>query len=74
MLKDTKNLQHDPEKEKFLKIAPLPHLKEHEPGWTLGGWNLMLSKHSQHKPEAIEFIKFMTSKKSQEILFQMGHG
>ncbi len=72
MLKDTKNLQHDPEKEKFLKIAPLPHLKEHEPGWTLGGWNLMLSKHSQHKPEAIEFIKFMTSKKSQEILFQMG--
>jgi multiple sugar transport system substrate-binding protein len=72
MLKDTKNLQHDPAKEKYLKIAPLPHFKGHEPGWTLGGWNLMVSKHSQNKAEAIKFIKFMTSKESQKVLFHMG--
>jgi multiple sugar transport system substrate-binding protein len=72
MLRDTKNLEHDPYKEKFLKIAPLPHLKEHDPGYILGGWNLMLSKHSLHKAEAMEFIKFMTSKESQDIMFHMG--
>jgi multiple sugar transport system substrate-binding protein len=72
MLRDTKNLQHDPKKEKYIGILPLPHLKDYEPGYIIGGWNLMLSKHSLHKTEAMEFIKFMTSKESQSILFHSG--
>jgi len=72
MFKDTKNLSHDPEKEKHVKIAPLPHRKGSKPGHTLGGWNLMMSKYSDFKSETLEFIKFMTSPESQEILFNIG--
>src|SRR5581483_8598485 len=30
---------------------------------TIGGWNLMISRYSQHKAAAWEFINFMTSAK-----------
>ena len=34
---------------------------------TLGGWNLAVSKYSKNQPEAIELVKFLTSKDMQKI-------
>jgi trehalose/maltose transport system substrate-binding protein len=33
---------------------------------TLGGWNLAVSKYSQHQAEAIELVKFLASTESQK--------
>lgn len=53
-----------------IEEAALPHFKGGNPAFVFGGWNLMLSKYSTKKPEAIEFIKFLHRKESQKIMFQ----
>jgi len=55
---------------KNLKIAALPHFKNGKPANILGGWNFMISKYSNHKPEAVKFVKFMLSRKVQTRMFE----
>lgn len=61
-------------KEKYLKKAPLPYLKDGIPTSIFGGWNLMISKFSSKKELAIDFAKFLLSDESQEIFYnKSGH-
>lgn len=53
-------------------MAPLPHFAGHPRVSILGGWNLMISKYSLHKDEALTFIKFLLSKGVQEIMYEQG--
>lgn len=71
-VKDYRNISHDLTKEKFIKQVPLPHFKNAKKSFTFGGWNLMISKYSPHVSEVVEFIKFTSSKKAQEIMLNEG--
>ena len=53
-------------------MAPLPHFAGFPPVSILGGWDLMISKYSLHKQEALTFVKFLLSKKVQEIMYEEG--
>jgi len=61
----------DPEKSKVVGkvgIAPIPKGSSDERSYsTLGGWQVMVSKYSEHKEAAIEFAKFRASKQAQKI-------
>lgn len=54
-----------------IRRVPLPHFEGTNYAAVFGGWNLMISKFSKNKPEALEFIKFLLSKESQKILFEL---
>lgn len=50
-----------------VQVAPLPSFEENGTSHgTFGGWLFMLSKHSKHKEEAAEFIKFMISEEKEK--------
>ncbi len=70
--KDTRNLNKDSEKEEFIELTQLPHFDGNQTGATIGGWNLMLAQNSQHKEEAIKFIKYTLSDEAQKILYSVG--
>jgi multiple sugar transport system substrate-binding protein len=53
-------------------MAPLPHFAGLPRVSILGGWNLMISKYSLHKEEALTFVKFLLSKNVQEIMYEEG--
>ncbi len=53
-------------------IAAIPHAMNQAPSSMLGGWSLMISKHSHAKKEAALFIKFMISPEVQKILLREG--
>ncbi|MDZ7764175.1 MAG: extracellular solute-binding protein [Melioribacteraceae bacterium] len=53
-----------------IKRAPLPHFKGTKPAAVFGGWNLIVSKFSENKPEVIEFIKFVLQHDSQKLFFE----
>jgi len=67
-----KDFMMTPDQKKLLRMAPLPHFRDGSPASTIGGWNLMVSKFSPKKEEAISFIKFLLRKESQEIIFTKG--
>ncbi len=69
---DTKNLNKNSEKEEFIAITQLPHFDGADIGATIGGWNIMLAQNSQHKEEAIKFIKYTLTEEAQKILFSEG--
>ncbi len=52
--------------------AALPHFQGMNPRSVFGGWNLMLSKYSKNKPQAIEFIRFLQSEETQKTMFEVG--
>ncbi|MBZ9936081.1 ABC transporter substrate-binding protein [Mesorhizobium sp. BR1-1-16] len=54
-------------KDKF-DVAPLPAGSDEGGGSaaTLGGWNLAVSKYSKNQKEAIDLVKFLTSKEMQK--------
>ncbi len=54
---------------KNYKITALPHWPGETKNAVYGGWNLMISKYSKNKDEALKFLKYMVSKKSQHILY-----
>jgi multiple sugar transport system substrate-binding protein len=54
-----------------LRKAALPHVPGRPPTSVFGGWDLMLSKFSTHKPEAIEFIHFLGTREAQRILYEV---
>ena len=64
-------IKHEDVSSKFLPAA-LPHFKNGKPASIIGGWNLMLSKYSTKKSEAVEFIKFLISEEAQEVMYEKG--
>ncbi len=54
-----------------LERAPLPHFPGREPVTVFGGWNLMISRYSTRKAEALEFAKFFQREAVQEKLFEI---
>jgi multiple sugar transport system substrate-binding protein len=62
----------NPQKLKEIKMAPLPHFQGFTPRSVYGGWNLMVSKDSNKKSAAVEFIKFVLKPENQSILFEKG--
>lgn len=67
-----KDFQTTPDQKRLMRWAPLPHFADGAPASTIGGWNLMVSKFSPKKAEAISFMKFLLRKESQEIIFTKG--
>ncbi|GAB4179289.1 MAG: ABC transporter substrate-binding protein [Calditrichia bacterium] len=59
-------------KASFVQPAMLPHVVENGAYGVYGGWNFMISKFSEHKKEAAEFIQFAISEESQKILHEFG--
>ncbi len=53
-------------------IAALPHSEGEPAASVLGGWNLMISRHSNVKPEAALFLNYMISEPVQEIMLKEG--
>ena len=62
----------DSTKFEFFDIAALPHFAGFRPVSVFGGWNLMISKYSNHKRASLTFIQFAMQPESQEILFSAG--
>lgn len=52
-----------------LKMAPLPHFSDGTEASTIGGWNLMVSRFSPKKQQAVAFVKFLLKRESQEIMY-----
>lgn len=72
--KDFKETPFDTAKEKYLRKAPMPYFRNGKPVSIVGGWNLMVSKFSNKKEAAIDFVKFLLSDKSQEVFYRKsGH-
>ena len=51
------------------EMAVLPHFKGHQSASALGGWHIGISKYSDQKGKALQFIKYITSYKVQKDLF-----
>jgi multiple sugar transport system substrate-binding protein len=68
--KDFKDKPFDPLKEKHLRKAPVPYFKSGVPVSIFGGWNLMVSKFSNKKEAAVDFLKFLLTNESQEIFYR----
>ena len=71
-IKDKKNLYHLDDSKKILGFAPLPRIKGYPPGAILGGWNIMISKSSRNKTQALKFIKYIIGQQAQNILYHRG--
>ena len=59
-----------PEKVGSLGMAALPHFENTSSSSVFGGWNLMISKESEKKAEALEFLKFVSSKDVQQMFYK----
>jgi multiple sugar transport system substrate-binding protein len=62
----------DTSKIKYALLAPLPHFKGRPASSVFGGWNLMISKNSTKKEEAVKFLKFTFRREIQQILYTKG--
>jgi multiple sugar transport system substrate-binding protein len=62
----------DPDKLKAIGRAPLPHFPGKKPVGVYGGWNLMISKFSARKDEALEFVRYMQREDTQKLMFEIG--
>lgn len=60
-----------PDKVAQVGMAALPHFQDGAPAYSFGGWNLMVSKFSSRKIEAIDFIRFVLTRESQERLYEI---
>jgi len=58
------------EKLQQLVEIPVPHFPGEEKSGVYGGWNLMISKFSKKKKEALEFISFIQQERQQMIFFE----
>lgn len=56
----------------YIERAPLPHFPGMKPTSVYGGWNLMISKFSTKKEAAVEFIRFLQTKETQKMMFELG--
>ena len=55
-----------------VEVAALPHFQGTAPAAVYGGWNLMISNFSNHKPAAVEFLKFVMREENQALLYETG--
>ncbi len=55
-----------------VSTAPLPHFEGGSKKSLIGGWNLMISKYSTKKNEAVEFIKFLIQEDIQKKFYELG--
>lgn len=70
--RDLGDSAHGGVSEKRWGMAPVPHFAGYPRVSILGGWDLMISRYSEHKAEALSFVKFLMSKKVQEIMYEDG--
>ncbi len=56
----------------LLEEAPLPKSNNGNSASAIGGWNIILSKYSSVKDEAVTFIKFILSEEIQELNYESG--
>jgi multiple sugar transport system substrate-binding protein len=70
--KDYKNILRSTKIDSLLGKAALPHLSGSRPLSVFGGWNMMISKYSEHKKEALEFLKFIIREETQKFLYETG--
>jgi multiple sugar transport system substrate-binding protein len=59
-------------KEGLFGVAALPHFEGSVPVSVFGGWNLMISKSSQHTDEAVKFLKFVLREENQKMMYSIG--
>ncbi len=52
-----------------IRIAALPHFAGGQPKAVYGGWNLMVSRNSTRKKEALTFIHFLLTEEAQKIMY-----
>jgi len=69
-LRDIDIQEQDSLKVQRLRLTYLPHFKGNKPVTVFGGWNLMISKYSDKKPEAFEFLRYIQSEEVQKIMFE----
>lgn len=62
----------DRDKLNQMAVAPLPHFDDDRQSAVFGGWNLMVSKFSKNKNEAVTFIKFLLTEENQKLLYEHG--
>ena len=62
----------DQQKLALVERAPLPHFEGKKPVTVFGGWNLMISRYSSRKKEAIELARFFQRVDMQKIMFEIG--
>lgn len=55
-----------------IRKAALPHFEGEPPTSVIGGWNLMVSKFSKKKPQALEFLRYLQTKEVQQVLYETG--
>lgn len=53
-----------------IEPVPMPHFSGFKHANMFGGWNLMISRFSQHKLEAVKFVNFLLKESSQIELFE----
>ncbi|MEJ2635761.1 MAG: extracellular solute-binding protein [Calditrichia bacterium] len=70
LLREAADYPYGKEKADLLGIAALPHLTGREPASAFGGWNLMVSRHSHNKEEAVLFLKYVLSDEAQKTLYE----
>jgi len=70
-LKDVTLTPADSAKRNLLRMASLPHFEGRPEKSVFGGWDLMISKNSSNKMEAVKFLEFIISVESQKTLFSI---
>ncbi|MFZ1288940.1 MAG: extracellular solute-binding protein [Melioribacteraceae bacterium] len=69
---DFKSLANWENVDSIIGKVPIPHLEGKNSLSVLGGWNIMISKYSEHKNEAFQFIKFILEENSQKEMYEIG--
>lgn len=59
-----------PEKLDLLTEVPLPHFDGEEKTGVFGGWNLMISKFSSKKEQAVKFLRYVLEERNQITYFR----
>ncbi len=52
------------------KWVNVPHFAGGNPASVLGGWNLMVSRFSEHKKETIDFVRYLISEEAQALIHE----
>jgi ABC-type glycerol-3-phosphate transport system substrate-binding protein len=55
-----------------VRLVPPPHFSDGQQAATIGGWSLMVSRMSTKIDQSIDFIKFLLTPESQEVMLTRG--
>lgn len=70
--KDDKNLYQGGGKEKHLMKAAIPHFNDAAPTSVMGGWNIMVSEHTEKKEAISKFLNYVLEEEPQKLLYSEG--